>query len=261
MACHDLSEIIRIIIRPVTCSPLEISGITFKDGNSNILYAEQDEEGKVYYLKPGDTKAQHTKFGKNGDYEDIAICGDKMILLRSDGSLYVFPFSEIGKPEAANVQEYKNVLPGGEYEGLFCDNATRQLYALCKNCRNADASEAATGYILSLTASGAIEQQGGFSISVKEITSIAKQKQMKFQPSALALHPVSHDWYILSSVNKLLVITDQNWKVKEAYHLNPSIYLQPEGIAFDKNANLYISNEGSKISNGSVLKMQYNAGK
>ncbi|HEX5151045.1 MAG TPA: SdiA-regulated domain-containing protein [Parafilimonas sp.] len=240
---------------------LEISGITFKDGDNNMLYAEQDEEGKIFYLKPGDAKAQHTKFGKNGDYEDIAICGDKVIVLRSDGNLYAFPFGDMGKPEAADVKEYKNVLPPGEYEGLFCDNKTRQLYALCKNCREADASKAATGYILSVPATGTIEQKGSFSILVKDITAMINDKKIKFQPSALALHPVNNNWYILSSVNKLLVITDENWKVKEVHHLNPSIYAQPEGIAFDKNANLYISNEGGKTSNGNVLKMQYNAGK
>lgn len=236
---------------------LEISGIAFKDGSNNMLFAEQDEEGKVYYLKPGDTKVQHTRFGKNGDYEDIAICGDKTVILRSDGSLYIFPFSEIGKPEAANVQEYKNILPPGEYEGLFCDNNTQQLYALCKVCREADASKAATGYILSVTATGTIEQQGSFSISVKEIAAMINEKKMKFQPSALALHPVSGNWYILSSVNKLLVITDTNWEVKEVHHLDPSIYTQPEGLAFDKNAGLYISNEGSRINNGNVLKIEY----
>jgi uncharacterized protein YjiK len=114
---------------------------------------------------------------------------------------------------------------------------------------------------LSVTANGTIEQQGNFSISVKEIAAMAKEKKMIFHPSALAQHPVSHNWYILSSVNKLLVITDRTWKVKEVHHLNPSIYTQPEGVAFDKNANLYISNEGNKTSNGNVLKMQYNVGK
>lgn len=235
----------------------EISGITFKDGDNNVLYAEQDEEGKVYYLKPGDAKAQHTKFGKNGDYEDIAICGDKVIIFKSDGVLYIFPLSEMGKQEATNVQEYKNVLPPGEYEGLFCDNKTQQLYALCKACRNADPSKAATGYILSLTANGTIEQQGSFSISVKEIAALANEKKMRFEPSAIALNPVSNNWYILSSVNKLLVITDVNWKVKEVHRLDPSQYIQPEGMAFDRNGNLYISNEGGDTKNGNVLKMEY----
>jgi hypothetical protein len=239
-------------------SLVEISGIAFKDGNSDTLYAEQDEEGKVFYLKPGDAKAQYTKFGKNGDYEDMAICRDKVIILKSNGSLYVFPFSEMEKPDAANVQEYKNVLSPGEYEGLFCDSLLNQLFVLCKICRNADASKAATGFILSVSANGTMEQQGTFSIPVKEIAAMAKEKKMRFHPSALALHPLSHDWYVLSSVNKLLVITDRNWKVKEVHHLNPSIYIQPEGIAFDKNANLYISNEGGKTSYGNVLKMQYN---
>lgn len=253
-AGYNLNKPGKIVLPSVL---LEVSGISFNGGNSDILYAEQDEEGKVFYLKPGDAKAQHTKFGKNGDYEDITICDNNIIILRSDGSLYVFSLSEIGKPDAANVKEYKNILPPGEYEGLFCDNKTKQLYALCKICRDADASKTAKGYIFSLGANAAPILDTDFNIAVDEIATMAKGKKMHFQPSALALHPVSNEWYILSSVNKLLVIADGNWKVKEVHHLNPSVYAQPEGIAFDKNATLYISNEGNKVSNGNVLKMQY----
>jgi len=253
-AGYDLNKPEKFSMPPVL---LEISGISFKEGNSNILYSEQDEEGKVFYLKPGDAKAQHTKFGKNGDYEDIAICDDKIIILKSDGSLYFFSLSEIGKPDATNVKEYKNILPAGEYEGLFCDNKTKQLYALCKSCKDIDASKTGRGYIISITSTGEPVQNGSFNIPVKEIAAMANEKKIKFYPSALALHPVNNQWYILSSVNKLLIITDSTWKIKEVHHLNPGIYTQAEGIAFDRNANLYISNEGSKISNSNVLKMQY----
>ena len=41
----------------------------------------------------------------------------------------------------------------------------------------------------------------------------------------------------------MLVMADENWKVKSVYPLNPSLFVQPEGIAFDRQQNLYISNE------------------
>jgi len=175
-AGYDLNKPEKFSMPPVL---LEISGISFKEGNSNILYSEQDEEGKVFYLKPGDAKAQHTKFGKNGDYEDIAICDDKIIILKSDGSLYFFSLSEIGKPDATNVKEYKNILPAGEYEGLFCDNKTKQLYALCKSCKDIDASKTGRGYIISITSTGEPVQNGSFNIPVKEIAAMANEKKIK----------------------------------------------------------------------------------
>ncbi len=72
---------------------------------------------------------------------------------------------------------------------------------------------------------------------------LADAHKIVFHPSALAQNPLTREWFVLSSVNKLLVITDENWKVKSVYPLDPSVFNQPEGIAFDQQQNLYISNE------------------
>jgi uncharacterized protein YjiK len=53
------------------------------------------------------------------------------------------------------------------------------------------------------------------------------------------------------------VVADSTWKVKQVYKLNPALYIQPEGIAFDKNGNLYISNEGGDLHAGNILKISY----
>ncbi len=42
---------------------------------------------------------------------------------------------------------------------------------------------------------------------------------------------------------KILVIANSDWSIKNVYRLDASLYNQPEGIAFDKDNNLYISNE------------------
>src|ERR1700712_3512485 len=62
---------------------LEISGIAFNQGNSTTVFAEQDEDGNIYYFKPGDKQVTGVKFGKHGDYEDVAIGNNQAMIIRS----------------------------------------------------------------------------------------------------------------------------------------------------------------------------------
>jgi hypothetical protein len=235
----------------------EISGISFYRGKSDTLYGEQDEEGKLFYLHLGDKKTSHVKFGKKGDYEDLAIVNEQVILLRSDGILFSFPFTEIHQEEATGVKEWNDLLPAGEFEGLYADARDNRLYVLCKQCNNDKTSESVTAYILQLQPDGSITQNGSGSINVKTIQELAGEKKFKFHPSGFANNPHTQQWYIISAVNNLLVIADNSWNVKEVYPLDPSLFRQPEGIAFDNESNLYISNEGDDISKGNVLKFVF----
>jgi hypothetical protein len=234
----------------------EVSGITFRNGKADTIYAEQDEEGKVYYFKLGDKEnIKYTRFGKSGDYEDLAILGNQVIVLKSNGTLHIFPFNQMRTEEAANVQEIKGLLPKGEYESLYADAKTNQLYVLCKNC-DEDKSKIASGYIFKL-GNGKITPAGQFSIDTKPIETQVDKKKFAFRPSAFAKNPRTNEWYIVASINKLLVVTDAAFKVKGVYPLNPSFFLQPEGIAFDNQNNLYISNEGDEITPGNVHKFSF----
>jgi hypothetical protein len=233
----------------------EVSGITFRNGKADTIYAEQDEEGKVYYFKLGDKNINYTRFGKSGDYEDIAILGDQVVMLKSNGTLYLFPFSQIRTQEPANVQEIKDLLPKGEYESMYADAKTNQLYVLCKNCGE-DKSRISSGYIFKL-ANGAITPVGDFNIDTKPIEAQVDKKKFAFRPSAFAKNLRTNEWYIVASINKLLVVTDAAFKVKGVYPLNPSFFLQPEGVAFDNQNNLYISNEGDEITPGNVHKFSF----
>ena len=237
----------------------EISGIAFYKGNPDTVYAEEDENGKLYYLPPGDKKASYYKFGKHGDYEDVAICNNTVLLLRSNGTLFSFPMSVIHQPEAEenDVTEWKDLLPKGEYESLYADEMSKRIYILCKNCQDEKDTKMANGYIFELGNDGKISQNGTFTIDVKEIEALTGEKKIRFHPSALAWNPRTNEWYIISSVNKLLVVTDSNWKVTATYRLNPALYIQPEGIAFDRNGNLYISNEGGDLHSGNILKTPF----
>lgn len=234
----------------------EISGIAFHHGKNDMLYAEQDEEGNVYNFRLGYKQVTVSKFGRHGDYEDIAIAGEQVVMLRSDGVFFTFPLSQIGNEKIKPVQKLENILPQGEYEGLYADEKSN-VYALCKHCAIDRTSKTCSGYIFNLAANGTVRQTGQFRINVMEIETLAGKKKIDFHPSALAKNTFTNEWYVVSSVNKLLVVTDANWKVTAVYHLNPALYVQPEGIAFDNQRNLYISNEGADVNSGTVFKFNY----
>jgi uncharacterized protein YjiK len=70
----------------------------------------------------------------------------------------------------------------------------------------------------------------------------------------MAFNKKNQEWYLLSSINKMLIIADRTWNVKQVISLNSSLFPQPEGISFDSDNNLYISNEAGNSSVGTVLK-------
>lgn len=236
---------------------LEISGITFENGRSDTVYAEQDEEGKVYYLRLGDKKAKDVKFGKKGDYEDIAICNGYVIVLRSDGALYCFSLEEVKKGQIQDTRKWNDLLPKGEYESLYADPETNQLVLLCKDSHEDHKTGRVSGYRFQLKKDGTILPAGSFVFHPEQIKQKTGKDPGEFKPSALTRDNRTGNWYILSSVNKMLVVTGKHWKVEHVYKLDPSLFVQPEGIAFDNAHALYISNEGDKTTAGTILKFPY----
>lgn len=235
----------------------EISGIAFKNGNADTIYAEQDEEGKLFYFHLGDNEVQRTKFSKRGDFEDVAIVNNYVVMLRSDGTLFTFPLNEIYNKETEKVNE-QPILKAGEYESLYADAKRNEVYVLCKNCNSDKNDRSVAGQVFHLETDGRLTVTNSFSIDTKSIAALAGEKKINIKPSAFSRNPLTGEWYILSSVNKLLLITDAKWNTKSFFKLNPVLFTQPEGITFDQNGNLYISNEMGGGSSGTVLKFEYN---
>lgn len=236
-------------------SLFEISGITFVDGKADTIYAVQDEEGKLFRLAWDIPKQLHAKFGKKGDYEDVSIMNGQAYILKSNGTIYALPMAEVVFEEPEQVKELKGRLPKGEYEGMYADAASEDLYVICKNCTEDNSKNSVTGYIFKPGPDSTTAPRT-FSINVDQIKAITGKVSRGFRPSGLAKNPLTNDWYIISAVNKLLVVTDSQWKVKDAFPLNGNMFMQPEGIAFDKAGNLYISNEGDDLFSGNILKFK-----
>jgi hypothetical protein len=234
----------------------EISGIVMVPGSNDSVLAEQDEEGRVYYFRLGDKKVHHVKFGSKGDFEDISIYQNTIYMLRSDGNLFSFPLSQARAGNITDVKSWNRLLPQGEYEGMFADQENKKLYVLCKQCTGEKTSRTGGGSVFNFQNNGNLTPAGHFQIDIGEIEKLSATKKINFHPSAMTRNYSTGEWFILSSVNGMLVVADANWKVKDVYTLDKSIFNQPEGIAFDSLNNLYISNEGGSGA-GNILKFSY----
>ncbi|RYY55725.1 MAG: SdiA-regulated family protein [Chitinophagaceae bacterium] len=244
----------------MSSSLLEISGITLGKQNPDTFYAIQDEEGKLFrFTWEEKGRKASSKFAKSGDYEDLAIIGGTVFVLKSNGSIFSFALADAIYDEIDSVYEWKKLLPKGEYEGMFGDERDGKLYILCKNCKGTKQEETVSGYVFQANAGPASEPvpAGAFEIDVESIKPFSGSVKKGFRPSGLARHPLTGDWYIISGVNKLLVVTGPDWKVKSGHHLSSNLFNQPEGIIFDQQGNLYISNEGDDITEGNVLRFNY----
>lgn len=239
-------------------SLLEISGIAFYKGSGDTIYSIQDEDGKLFRQKWDVKKQYNMKFGSKGDYEDLAIFNEMVFILKSNGTIYSFPFSDAVKKESDRVKERKGSVPKGEYEGMYADPQTNKLYILCKSCEQDKKMKQVTGYVFDYQSeSDSLVAVGDFKIDVSQLKKLNPKLKTSLNPSALAKNPGTDEWYVLSSTNKLLLVTDANWKIKAAYKLNSSTFSQPEGIAFDQQMNLYISNEGDEVNDGNILKFRH----
>jgi len=239
-------------------SLLEISGIAFNKGKSDTVYSIQDEDGKVFKQQWDVKKQKNVKFASKGDFEDLAIIEERIIALKSSGSFYIFPLIETNKKETENVKEFKHLIPKAEYESIYADQLTKDIYVLCKACPQDKKNKQVTGYQLKYDSGNeTLDSTSTFTIDLKALPLLNANLKASLNPSAMAKNTVTNEWFILSTANKLLVVTDLAWKIKAVHKLNSTYFNQPEGLAFDNQNNLFISNEGDEITDGNILKFKY----
>lgn len=236
---------------------LEISGIALNKLDASRIYSIQDEEGRLFTQQWGIKKATSTKFGPRGDYEDLGIMAEQVFVLKSSGHIYAFKLDPNNDDVSEQTQVWKDLLPKGEYESLYADEEAQMLYVLTKIAGNKN--KKTFGYKLKYNkGTFKFDDVEKFELDVAAIEKFSGKLKSGLKASALGQHPGTKEWYILSSADKLLVIANPDWTIKSVHDLDSSVFSQPEGIAFDSDMNLYISNEGDELSNGNILKFKYN---
>jgi uncharacterized protein YjiK len=226
----------------------EISGIAYYPKDTS-LFAIVDEEGWLYkiYAK-NQAPLQKWKFGKKGDYEDVILIDSLFYVLKSNGDITRIQFS-IG--DSVRTETY--IFPetgNNEFESLYYDKNSGNIEMLCKDCFS---DKKKTLSVWSFNIDNKSYSLSPHMIDVAPIAHTLGEDKIRFKPSATAINPLTKELYMVSAVNKVLVIADTSGKVTEVYPLNPSLFAQPEGIAFTPAGDLLISNEINMGAYANVL--------
>jgi len=223
----------------------EISGISL--ANKHTMFCIQDESGIVFkYNMEKKELSKFFHFTHKGDFEDLTVVGDIIYILRSDGTLFHFNFKKM------NGKTNKTVVPVNSMnvEGLCFDKRTKKMYMACKGQPlNGPITHRE---IYEFTLSSMKKPVIGLTIDMEEISRwVVKNypslhvEDVQFYPSAIAIHPITGEMYILSAHDRLIAIYKKQ-HLEKVYPLPADIYYKPEGIEFSEKGELYLSSEGIK---------------
>jgi hypothetical protein len=267
---YDLEKPERIEELP--SSLREISGITLID--SSTIACIQDENGVLFLYDILKNKIKSEKFFyENGDYEGICLTDTTIFILRSDGTLF-----EIAdyRSDSFKVNTYPTELPGSDDEGLCYDKINNRLLIARKNkiAKEKQWKSKRAIYAFDLKAKK-LNHQPVFEFDTDTIQKTITQEEISipdnrkkgkkgksasshihFASSEIAIHPITNKLFLLSAKDHLLFIINQNGIVEYIAKLDPKLFRQPEGIAFQKNGDMLITNEGHN-KNSTLLQFKY----
>jgi uncharacterized protein YjiK len=237
----------------------EVSGLTW---HKDQLFLVKDEKGIVYTfdLKKGEVIGERQIAG-TGDFEGVECVGDQIYIMRSDSRIYHVHINDTSSTDRVKIEldldDDKN-LEGFGYdpgENMFLLSSkkaktkkSRKLYGLSLD--NLDEKPATLfefdhALLKEAMLKNAQSKTQRFSLEASFVN-------YSFHPSAVARHPITGEYYILSHPQQQLLILDPSFQIKKLVPLPISLFPQPEGICFDPVGNLYISNEG-RSGKGTIL--------
>lgn len=225
----------------------EISGLAWVE-KDNTLLSINDEHGILYKVdvrRPN--HIQQWRFGPADDYEGVAVTDSMVYVLISDGSLLQIHFKN---QDTILTQKFPFPTEGNEFESLTYLKATNSLLMVCKSCGDDDKDEF-SWFQFSLDSLQFTGYRYRFPVS--KIEAVLNYSGKKFKPSGMAVNPKNGHFYLVSAVNKTLVVISQDMQVMEAVPLTGHLFLQPEGIDFDNAGNMFISNESNKVQAANIL--------
>jgi len=229
----------------------EISGVAYYAADSSV-FAINDEKGWLYKIKKGQS-IRRWKFSAGADFEDVVLLDSAFYVLQSNGNILRLTFS---MQNTVAVQQYH--FPQGEtkneFEILYYDAGREKFILMCKDCES-DTKKTLTTY--SFDPYTGLYSDSSYTIDVKEIAKSMGEGKIKFKPSAASINPANNLLYIISAINKLIVVTDVNGKFKNVYRIDQSIFKQPEGITFTPGGGMIVSNEAADVGVADILYFPY----
>jgi len=221
----------------------EISGLAW--WNEDTLVSIEDENGVLYFISSKDGSILYeSSFGDDGDYEGVAVKESQVFVLKSKGDIY-----QIEKPlkRKTNAEKYKTRLSGEDDAEGFCYFEKGKVFLIGVKEHGKYKGKRLI-YELK-TEEDDIEKDPYLKIDEDDLMKKVHKKYgdkwgNHFKPSGLAVHPISGHIYVLSGVNGLLAVFNDEKDLVDAIRLPNKYARQPEGICFAPDGTLFISTEG-----------------
>ena len=217
---------------------VEVSGNVWIDKDHLILI--EDLKPNLYFVKFDAKTATLEKTvpfieidKEKVDIEDVTIIDNVVYALWSHGALFKITDWQ-NKP---NIKKIKTGLSkDNNTEGLCYDPVIKQLLISCKDHSGTGEDSAKALYSFDINKSQ-LNEKLFMVIHPKDFKALTGNN-LSFNPSAIAVHPITHEIYILSTRdNKSLAVFSHDGVLKTYQTIDKKMMEQPEGICFNPQGN------------------------
>lgn len=224
----------------------EVSGLALSDDGR--LWVHNDESGIVVAIdhRTGAVVGSY-RLGPllpRADFEGIAVAGDRLFMVTSDGVLYRMTLPARRAKEAVLPFEVIDTKLGAqcEIEGLSYDPTDRVLLLACKTPR-AKALARQTVVFRWSVVKGGLASPDRLTIPWGEL---AKGRPGKaFHASSIERDPTTGNYLLISSADHGFGLIDRAGKVLATGPIGRH-HRQPEGLAIAKDGTVFIGDEGHR---------------
>jgi len=220
----------------------EISGLALTpDGR---LYAHDDERAVFYELDPGSGDILKTFSagigGVAGDFEGLAIVGERFFLSTSGGSILETAEGRQGSAMTYRVHE-TGLGPRCELEGLTFDPEAGALLLPCKKPREKKLEDHVVVFSVPLDTMQPLPVPRIF-VPLKELEDFDLKDE--FYPSGIEVHPGSGNLILISAREEAILEFSRQGTLLGGVELRRRVHPQPEGITFGRDGTLLLADEG-----------------
>lgn len=217
----------------------EASGLAMTaDGR---LFTHNDERGNIYQVdvRSGALSKQFS-VGRpddiRGDFEGLAVAGDRFFITTSEGLLYEFRETPDGGRSPARASDTR-LAYRCEVEGLAYDPTTEDLLMACKEVF--PASPYAVIYRIPLDPRR--HPAPPILVALNQLPNHGARPELNL--SGVAVDPEAGTLLLVAASQHLLVEVDRDGAVHSAIRLRERWHPQPEGVELGPDGRLYIADE------------------
>jgi uncharacterized protein YjiK len=222
----------------------EISGLAV-DPRGRV-FAHEDERAIIFELEPSTHRVvRRFAFGSPaipGDFEAIALVGDSVVLVTSNGVLYAGAQGRDGE-SVRYVRRDTGVGRSCEVEGLAYEPDDRSLLIACKVPRDAFTRGHVTVFRWSLDRRG-IVPPAALHVPLARLTRAAGLSD--FHPSDITRDPVTGHYLLVAAREHAIAELTPAGDVEQVVRLQRKRHPQAEGIAVTPDGALLVTDEAGR---------------